>query len=80
MVLQNKYKARASRRYKAKKGIPMNKNETEKAQDTSESEGSESHDEGNDYRRRPKMKDNAWRYKEEEVDPYEGMLHNCPRS
>ncbi|KAI3627014.1 hypothetical protein CBS14141_001015 [Malassezia furfur] len=68
MVLQNKYKARASRRYKAKKGIPMNKNETEKAQDTSESEGSESHDEGNDYRRRPKMKDNAWLEPEPEVD------------
>ncbi|WFC94495.1 hypothetical protein MBRA1_001125 [Malassezia brasiliensis] len=68
MVLQNKYKARASRRYKAKKGIPMNKNDTEKKQDASESEGSESLEEGDDYRRRPKMKNNAWRYEEEELN------------
>lgn len=76
MVLQNKYKARASRRYKAKKGISTNKNDTEKTQDVSESEMSNSADEGDDYRRRPKMKDNAWRYEEEAVDPYAGKSHD----
>ncbi|WFC97660.1 hypothetical protein MYAM1_000379 [Malassezia yamatoensis] len=86
MVLQNKYKARASRRYKNKKGISTDKkrqqgDDTKSDQDGESGSGSDSHTDKEPssadetvYRRRPKMKDNAWRYQEEEVDPHEGTL------
>ncbi|WFD41745.1 hypothetical protein MPSI1_000381 [Malassezia psittaci] len=86
MVLQNKYKARASRRYKSKKGIPIDKKQEQGDNEKSDRDaisgsGCDSHTDEEPssadetvYRRRPKLKDNAWRYQEEEVDPHEGKL------
>lgn len=79
MVLQNKYKARVSRRYKAKKGIPPKEGQQKPAQEPEES-GDESGSVASDdsdapapaqFRRR-RVQDNSWRYQEEEVDPHEG--------
>ena len=79
MVLQNKYKARASRRYKAKKGIPPKEGQQkteQKPEESSSESGSAASDDSDapapvQFRRR-RMQDNSWRYQEEEVDPHEG--------
>lgn len=78
MVLQDKYKARASRKYHREHGTVSHAALRRKDKDTGpsgERESAEGQDEAQDtaaehggaaYQRRPKMASNSWRYEEPE--------------